>query len=272
MKKLCMIFLCFWMFSIPQAFAVVACLPCTECGLTVFGGAILPASSELVGEGNNTMYEKMKAGWQTLKEKKAALENKITSWKDKVVGFVSDKFNVVTGWFVSNNDEKSTATTEREKKAQANSSPDDSVQKRMADNLGTYEEEKKGDYENEYKTFERRQYIRQQANIKLLARLLVLKSHFKDMEKLISDVDKTVSQTLQKADGGSEGMVAASEEDLLQENAQLKLVHLRLMQWQKEIEAANLEYIANNRLASMKRVKSEPKISSTSSKGGSSAK
>lgn len=272
--KTMMIFICFLLLvGAPRANAIVNCVPCTVCALTTYGGSILPDSKEVTAASDSLFSEEQKQTFQTIRKKITTLKEKAVGAFESIGNFLSDPFGTVGGWLGLDDEESDQNKTQREKEAQTESNG--SVEKRMQDNLSSsYKDEQKGDYKSESNTMDKRRYIEQQTAIKLLARTLVLKSHFKDIEKLISKVDESVTNTLKQAQGGPDNSTGSSvsETQLIREQAELYLVYYRLMQLQTQIDAAYLEYEANKSLSNMKKVKAVPQIKSSTAKGVKSAK
>lgn len=271
--KTIMILICFLLFAVAPRANAFTCNPCTICGLTTWGGSILPDTKEVTASVESLFSEEQKQMFQTIRKKLILIKETAVGAIEKVTDFLNDPFGTIGGWLgLDDEEEKDQAKTETEKQAQKNSKGD--VEDRMKANLSTYKDEQKGDYKSEGKTADKRRYIEQQASIKLLARTLVLKSHFKDIEKLITKVDKAVSKTIDGADGGTENSTSSSvsEAKLVREQAELYLVYYRLMQLQTQIDAAYLEYEANKSLSNMKKVKAVPQIKSSQTEGVKGAK
>lgn len=253
-----------------KTFAVV-CEPCSSCAIASYGGPIQPSTAEKAQKAVRTGWEKTKKGVQATRDTIAETRQKITSAtesvQETVVTVISWPFEQAAEFTKDTlglNDDESKNT-----KAQDNTSDKaTSVAERMDKNMSTYEIEKKGDYQSEFYTVEKRKYIRQQATIKLMARVLVLKNYFPEIEKLISKIDENVDESLKKAaTSGSSMPESENEAKILKENAQLRLIWYRLLVFQKQIEAARLEFAANQALSNMKLVKQEPKVSSTTTGG-----
>lgn len=274
MKKKLAFILLFMMCIIPafSGYGVI-CEPCSECALSTYGGPIDPSPSEKAQKAVRSGWEKTTKAVQQAREKIAKTRQQITSATEKVqdtvvkaIEWPFEKATSFTKDTLGLNDKDS-----QNSKAQDNSAAKDtSVADRIDRNLDTYGSEKKGDYLSEHYSVEKRKYIRQQATIKLLARVLVLKNYFPEIEELISKVDEKTEESLKNSGGGTDGSMPESENEakILKDNAELRMVWYRLLIFQKQIEAARLEFAANQALSNMKLVKKEPKVSS-SQQGGS---
>lgn len=230
------------------------CLPCTVCGLSTYGGVVWAPME--------TAKKAFKTTGEALKEAQNALETAYAEYRK--LNSAIDKFRTSVFAALTGGLQKllglDTPPKEEAIVQDTTSSAGTSVQERIKRNLAYYDTEKKAGYEAEYAFQKRREYIRQQANIKYLARILVLKGRFKEIEKIIKDVEEKVNQSSSAATSQNNLEGSENKSKLLKTTAELKQLWIQLLAIQKQLEAARLEYKANMGLASMRPVKAIPQI------------
>ncbi len=252
----------------------IICEPCSVCALSTYGGVISNSPTDKANRGEKSSFEKLKAETQELREELAEAKQKATSYLEEVSGTYAD---VKKGYSDTQKSLENATTSnpgneegnEEGKKAKEAANKkliNTPVNQIIQNNLSSYDIEKKGDYKNEAYTVQRRQYIRQQATIKLMARALVLRYNFKTIKEMLDNLDKRFGETEKGVAGNASNETTsdktASEASLLAENAELRLIWYRLLIFQKQLEAARLEFAANQALSNMKIVKQNPKITS----------
>lgn len=231
------------------------CKPCTECGLNTYGGAIIPSSAEETLKAARDRYENVKTTLQKYK-------NKVTGYIAKAKDFVSKNMP-----FKKNDLYESKQEEKKDNSTQYNaSSPDESIIDRMVKNMNAAEIERKGGEKYENLAVKRRQYLRQQATIQLMARTMVLKSALTKIDKIVGDIDKKTESDRDKSTSqsnleGEQNVPAATKT-----TGELQIAWLQLLALQKQIEAIRLEHKSNIALITMKAPKMKPQASSSAEK------
>ncbi len=141
---------------------------------------------------------------------------------------------------------------------------DISISERITRDLKAYATEPQTDVDVQEFNKERRKYIRQQATITLLARVLTLKAQLPDIKDIMEEVKKQVEKNV-SASGGQPSSTY-NESALIKTNYDLREAWFKLLAIQRHIEATKLEYAANQAMAGMKMLKKVPTISNSSSK------
>ncbi len=251
------------------------CVPTLACPLELAGGQTAQATNEVIQK-VSTAYESVSQAYRKVTKTISKTRKKIVSAVDSVKNAVSN----AAKWPVEYvGKQAGLLKDEEEDKAgvtQDNSHSDSTkVSERIAKNLETYEEETKSDYASEYFTVERRRYIRQQATITLMARMLTIKAKLKDLKELVDEVAGDVEKSEAQASASSDGSMdttANNETIILKSNQQLRLIWFKLLAYQRTIEAIKLEFAANQSISGMKIVKKVPEIQSSGSDGGGTIK
>lgn len=243
-----------------------ACVPTMACPLEMSAGQTEATTNKVI-QTVSTAYEKVTSAIRTVKKKVSQARRAMTSAVDSVtdglksvIMYPFKKVGQWTGLTKAENEEDTEGVT------QDNSHGDLSVEERMERNLLTYADESKADYASEYFTVERRKYIRQQATITLMARMLVMKAHFKDIKEVMDGIEKRVKDDEEKgskSDGEGNMTTASNETVILGSNLELRLAWFQLLTYQKMIEAVKLEFAANQAISGMKLVKHVPSVSSS---------
>lgn len=251
-----------------------ACVPTMACPLQMSAGQTEQPTNKTIQKISAT-YEKASQAYRKVTKEISKLRKSVVSIakdiKDVAIKAVKWPFKYAgkkMGLLKEDEDDKNNVT-------QDNSHNEDSkVGDRIAKNLPTYEDESKSDYASEYFTVQRRKYIRQQATITLMARMLTLKSNLKDIKELVDEVSKNIEEQEAKSGAASKGMMSTekdnSEAVIIKSNQQLRLIWFQLLTYQRMIEAIKLEFAANQSISGMKLVKNVPQIESSGTDGGGS--
>ena len=260
-KQLFLIIFGCMLFILPaqKAYAAAECLAYPPvCPLTMCGYQTKESSTSQLWEKTLSTYKTIKKGIKATRKAISSAIKTATGAVSAVKNFVAKaiawpfkKVGEVLG-LTKDVDEDSEGVT------QDNSRGDITVEERIKKNLDTYYIESDGDYDTQHFVKERRQYIRQQATITLMARSLVLKNHLKDIKEVMDDMDAKVKKIV--ADSSKEANEGYNEATLLKVNKELRTSWFKLLSIQKQIEAAKLEFAANQAIAGMKAVKKVPKI------------
>lgn len=249
-----------------------ACVPTMACPLEMTGGQTAQPSNRTIQK-MSSVYEKASSAYRKISKDVSAARKSLVSIgksiKDTIVKAVKWPFQYVgkkMGLLKEDEDDKKNVT-------QDNSHDEKSkVADRIAKNLPTYADESKSDYASEYFTVQRRKYIRQQATITLMARMLTLKSNLKDMKELVDEVAADIDEQEAKSGAASDGMMSSDNNEavIVKSNQQLRLIWFQLLTYQRMIEAIKLEFAANQSISGMKLVKHVPQIQSSGTDGGGS--
>ncbi len=142
---------------------------------------------------------------------------------------------------------------------QDNSHGDISISERITRDLKAYATEPQTAVEVKEFNKKRRQYIRQQATITLMARVLTLKAKLKDIKDVMEETKAQVQKNV-SASGGEPNKTTYNESALIKTNYELRQAWFKLLAIQRHIEAVKLEYAANQAMAGMKMIKTVPTI------------
>ena len=125
----------------------------------------------------------------------------------------------------------------------------------MKSNMDIFADQPFADHEGDYDFVKKREYIRQQANLQMMARILVFKYQVKQIFAIIDDMEKKVDNSSRKA--SNENALKSSENKvaLLLTTAAAKIAWAKLLIIQKQLRATQLQYNALLGLASAKRHK-----------------
>ncbi len=218
---------------------------CSVCGLTLWGGPTMATGSELSSlistAGINvdeitTTYKQLETDIKTQLDTSAFGQVRDTFVK----AFDTDIAEEDTDNLFTNPDEEIYLTQEY------SLNEDETVVERAMKNVALYNIETKGDYANETSATQRREYMRQQSTISLLAKTQVLKSEFVKLKTMIEKLNER--NTAMLTDGMSEAVI-------LNYHIKWRMVWSAVLVYQKKIEAARLEFEAQQALSNMKMVK-----------------
>lgn len=265
MRKLLSLTVAIILFSKVAHAAIDPCLPpcALPCNITNYGGVVV-AVQEVGQRAAQTGYEirrqthyerqQIKAIAREARTGLKAITEGIKKLKKMLGDLMSDKFSV----FSDDNGKSLEKPITQDVDIPANASTLERV-KRNTDKK-YYEIETKAGVENEYAFQQRRTYIRQQATMKYIARVMMLKNKYGEIVKIVNKIEKDVDQS--SASASSQGNLEGSENKriLLKTTAELKTAWEQLLLIQKQIEAARLEYAANIGLSNMKPVKTIPTV------------
>lgn len=134
------------------------------------------------------------------------------------------------------------------------------VPDRMQRDLETFKTEANSDYESQKFNKERRQYIRQQATISLMAYALVLKATIGDVKEIMDEIEESMREIERQSAGDPSNTY--NEASLISANNDLRKTWFKLLSIQKQIEAVKLEFAANQAIAGMPTVQKVPTITS----------
>lgn len=134
------------------------------------------------------------------------------------------------------------------------------VPDRMNHDLETFKTEANSDYESQKFNKERRQYIRQQATISLMAYALVLKATIADVKDVMDDIESSMKKLETQSSGDPSN--SYNESSLIASNNDLRETWFKLLSIQKQVEAVKLEFAANQAIAGIQNVQKVPTITS----------
>lgn len=123
----------------------------------------------------------------------------------------------------------------------------------MKSNMDIYADMPYADHEGDYNFVKKREYIRQQANIQMMARILVLKNQAQKIFKIVDDMNVKIDNSSKKASNQSTLENSENKVKLLLTSAAAKIAWAKLLLIQKQLKAAQLQYNALLGLATAKR-------------------
>ena len=272
MKIICSLLLTVLLFTTSANGAVDPCAPpcALPCNLTNYGGSVT-AVKEIGERASKGMYEIRKKTHYQRQQIKATYRKARTGIKKVKEGINKLKkmaLQLMSGDFsaFSSDDGKSRETaTVQDTQPPQNASTLERVRRNTDEQY--YGLETKGGYEEEYAYQQRRAYIRQQATLKYITRVMILKTKIKEIVEIVNSIESNVAQS--SKDASSEAKLEESENKpkLLKTTSELKAAWEQLLLIQKQVEAARLEYTSNIGLANMKPVKTVPNVQSSGSSG-----
>ena len=209
-----------------------------------------------------TGYKTAKKEIKSIRKSVSGIMKSITALPGIVSGLVAQAvslpFEAVGSMLGLTEDKKKQAEDDPKNITQYNTHGTQNVQTRIDENLKTYNTEANSDYESQYFNLARRQFIRQQATITLLARVAVLKSYFNDIYKAMEEADKEIANLSKQSSG--EASNKYNESSVAKMNAALKQAWFNLLTIQKQVEAVKLEFAANQAIAGMQMAKKVPTV------------
>ena len=270
MKKLSSLIIVTLLFSQPVNAAVDPCAPpcALPCNLTNYGG-VVTAVQEVGQRAAKGMYEIRKQTHYQRQQIKSVYRKARTGFEQVMDGInklknialklMSGDFSVFTG------DDGQSMETDIVQ--DTNPPQDASTLERIKRNTAEeyYGIETKGGYEEEYAFQQRRTYIRQQATLKYISRVMLLRSKYKEIIKIVQSIEKNVDASSEAASNKDSLVGSENKVKLLKTTSELKAAWEQLRLIQKQIEAARLEYTSNIGLSNMKPAKIIPTIQGTSS-------
>ena len=246
------------------------CVPTMACPLQMAGGQTQQPSNKAiqsVSSAAENISQAYRSVTKAIAKARKAFVSAVGSVKDAVVKGVKWPFQQVgrsLGLVADEEDDKNNVT-------QDNSHSDNAkVGERISKNLTTYTDETQSDYASEYFTVQRRKFIRQQATITLMARMLTLKANLKQIKKIVDEIAGDIEQKESQSGAVSKGMMSTENNEavVLKSNQELRLLWFKLLSYQRMIEAIKLEFAANQSISGMKLVKNTPSIQSSGKDGG----
>ena len=129
------------------------------------------------------------------------------------------------------------------------------VENIMKSNMRLYADDPYGDHEGDYDFVKKREYIRQQANLQMMARILVLKYNTKKIFNIIDDMEKKIDNSSRAASRSNSLESNENKVKLLLTTAAIKIAWAKLLLIQKQLRATHLQYNALIGLATAKRHK-----------------
>lgn len=215
---------------------------------------------------NEQMLQKTVSTYKTTKKAVKSVRksiNHITSMATSLPGIISSlalkaitwPFKKLGDWFGLTED-----SVEEDTKGitQDNSHGDISISERITRDLNAYATEPQSNVDIREFNKQRRRYIRQQATITLMARVLTLKSRFNDIKDIMEETKEQVQKNVSSSN--QEPSKAYNESALIKTNYNLRQTWFKLLAIQRHIEAVKLEYAANQAMAGMKMIKKVPTI------------
>lgn len=219
----------------------------------------------------STAYKTGKKEIKSIRKSVSGIRKSITALPGIVTGLVAQTislpFEAAGSMLGLTEDKQKQPEDDTQNITQYNTHGSQSVQTRMDENLKTYGTEANSDYNSQYFNMARRQFIRQQSTITLLARVAVLKSYFKDIKDTMEQAQKEIDAISKQSSGEANNKY--NESSLGKMNIALKQAWFNLLTIQKQVEAVKLEFTANQAIAGMNSVKQIPEIKG---KGDSSKK
>lgn len=209
-----------------------------------------------------TGYKTAKKEIKSIRKSVSGIMKSVTALPGIVTGLVAQAislpFEAVGSMLGLTEDKNKQAEDDVENVTQYNTHGNQSVQERIDENLKTYNTEANSDYESQYFNLARRQFIRQQTTITLLARVAVLKSYLKDIHDAMEEADKEIDKISKQSSG--EASNSYNESSIGKMNIALKQAWFNLLTIQKQVEAVKLEFASNQAIAGMKMVKKVPEV------------
>lgn len=272
MKILGSLILVILLFTKPANAAVDPCAPpcALPCNLTNYGG-VVTAVQEVGQRAAKGMYEvrkqthyerqQIKAMYRKARTGLEKVKEGVNKLKKMALQLMSGDFSMFTDEDGKSTEKPIVQDTQPPQKA----STVERVQRNTAEEY--YGIETKGGYEEEYAFQQRRAYIRQQATLKYVSRVMLLKTKYKEIVKIVQSIEKNVDESSKAASNQDNLDGSENKTKLLKTTSELKAAWEQLLLIQKQIEAARLEYTSNIGLSNMKPIKNIPTVQSSSSGG-----
>ena len=245
--------------------------PCAlPCNLTNYGG-VVTAVQEVGQRAAKGMYEirkqthyerqQIKAIYRKARTGLEKVKDGINKLKKMALQLMSGDFSM----FTSEDGKSAEQPIVQDTRPAQDASTLERVQRNTTEEY--YGIETKGGYEEEYAFQQRRAYIRQQATLKYVSRVMLLKTKYKEIVDIVQSIEKSVDESSKAASNQDNLEGSENKTKLLKTTAELKAAWEQLLLIQKQIEAARLEYTSNIGLSNMKPVKHIPTVQSSSSGG-----
>lgn len=273
MKLIKILLLSVILFSKPATAYIDPCMiPCAlPCFLTNYGGPVVavPEIGQRTIKGTGEIIKQTQYARQQVQGYAEKIMSAIQKLKNIAAQLMSGDFSVLST--ETKNDTEKPVTQDTQPPLNATTA--ERVQRNLNEKF--YGIEIQGGYKSEYGFDKRRTYIRHQATLKYISRVMVLKTKYKKIVDIVNEIEESVNESSKKASTPKNvtGMLKSTnvlEENktaLIQQTAELKAAWEQLLLIQKQIEAARLEYMSNIGLSNMKPVKFIPTIKGVNSSG-----
>lgn len=259
--------------SVSPAQAVCLVNP-TMCPVEMCGYQTQESPSAQMMQKVTTGYKTAKKEIKSIRKSVSGIMKSVTALPGIVTGLVAQAvslpFEAVGSMLGLTEGKKTQAEDDPNNVTQYNTHGMQTVQTRIDKNLKTYNTEANSDYESQYFNLARRQFIRQQATITLMARVAVLKSYFNDIHKAMEEADKEIEKLSAQSSGDANN--SYNEAAIGKMNLALKQAWFNLLTIQKQVEAVKLEFASNQAIAGMKMAKKVPTVSGNKNSSNQSKK
>ncbi len=224
------------------------CPPCSTCWIATVGGAVIEALSAFQAGLRDVPQELKNYNYSEFSQKTALVNQKISDLPNpsSVLGN-NDSAN--PGDFVEGKEPPKDIVVEYPDPASSK------VETIMKSNMRIYADMPFADHEGDYNFVKKRQYIRQQANIQMMARILVLKHQTQKIFDIIDEMEKDIDNSSRQASNQNSLETNENKPKLLLRTAAAKIAWIKLLMIQKQLRAAQLQYNALLGLATAKRHK-----------------
>ena len=223
------------------------CYPCDPCWIAGVGGGVLEPGS-VVDTTSRGVAEANKQ-FNYVQEQTTALTNQAISTVQGATAALNADGTANPGDFVEGRTQLKEIVVEYPDPATSK------VENIMKSNMRIYADMPFADHEGDYNFVKKRQYIRQQANIQMLARILVLKHQTQKIFDIIDEMEKKIDNSSNKASNQDSLENSENKAKLLMTSAAAKIAWVKLLMIQKQLRAAQLQYNALLGLATAKRHK-----------------
>ena len=223
------------------------CPPCSSCWIATVGGAVIEALSAFEAGLRDTSEANKQINYIT--EQKTALVNQTISALPNPSSVLGNNNSANPGDFVEGKEPPKDIVVEYPDPASSK------VETIMKSNMRIYADMPFADHEGDYNFVKKRQYIRQQANIQMMARILVLKHQTQKIFDIIDEMEKDIDNSSRQASNQNSLENNENKPKLLLRSAAAKIAWIKLLMIQKQLRAAQLQYNALLGLATAKRHK-----------------
>lgn len=273
MKLIKILLLSVILFSKPAMAYIDPCMiPCAlPCFLTNYGGPVIavPEIGQRAIKGTGEMIKQTQYATQQVQGYAKKTMSALQKLKNIAAELMSGDFSTLSPETGADTEKPVVQDTQ----PPVNASTVERVQRNLKEDY--YGIEKQGGYKAEYGFEQRRTYIRHQATLKYISRVMVLKTKYKKIIDIVNEIEKSVDESSSNASKpknvpgmmGSTNVLEENKTELIQKTAELKAAWEQLLLIQKQIEAARLEYMSNIGLSNMKPVKFIPTIAGASTSG-----
>ncbi len=273
MKLIKILLLSIILFSKPALAIIDPCaIPCAlPCFLTNYGGPVIavPEIGQRTIKGTGEIIKQTKYAVQQVQGYAKQAMSALQKLKNIAAELMSGDFSTLSPETGADTEKPIVQDTQ----PPVNASTVERVQRNLKEDY--YGIEKQGGYKAEYGFEQRRTYIRHQATLKYISRVMVLKTKYKKIVDIVNEIEESVDESSSKASKpknipgmmGSTKVLEENKTELIQKTAELKAAWEQLLLIQKQIEAARLEYMSNIGLSNMKPVKFIPTIAGANTSG-----